>query len=34
MRFKNRSEAGIQLAVLLQKYAGDDLVVYALASVK
>lgn len=30
MRFKNRSEAGIQLAVLLQKYAGDDLVVYAL----
>ena len=30
MRFKNRSEAGIQLAVLLQKYAGDNLVVYAL----
>ena len=30
MRFKDRNEAGIQLAVLLQKYAGDNLVVYAL----
>jgi predicted phosphoribosyltransferase len=30
MRFKNRIDAGIQLAELLQKYAGDDLVVYAL----
>ena len=30
MRFKDRTEAGIQLAVLLQKYAGDNLVVYAL----
>ncbi|MHC1718696.1 MAG: phosphoribosyltransferase [Acidaminococcaceae bacterium] len=30
MRFKNRSEAGVQLAVLLQKYADDNLVVYAL----
>ena len=30
MRFKNRREAGVQLAILLQKYAGDNLVVYAL----
>ena len=30
MRFKNRLEAGVQLAILLQKYAGDNLVVYAL----
>ena len=30
MRFKNRNEAGVQLAVLLQKYAADNLVVYAL----
>ena len=30
MRFKNRLEAGVQLAILLQKYADDNLVVYAL----
>ena len=30
MRFKNRREAGVQLAILLQKYADDNLVVYAL----
>ena len=30
MRFENRREAGIKLAALLQKYAGDNLVVYAL----
>ena len=30
MRFKNRTEAGVRLAVLLEKYADDNLVVYAL----
>lgn len=30
MRFKNRHDAGVQLAELLQKYASNDLVVYAL----
>ncbi|MGL5269651.1 MAG: phosphoribosyltransferase [Selenomonadaceae bacterium] len=30
MLFKNRAEAGARLAVLLQKYADDNLVVYAL----
>ena len=30
MRFKNRTEAGVKLAVLLEKYAKANLVVYAL----
>jgi predicted phosphoribosyltransferase len=30
MRFKNRAEAGRQLAAVLAKYRGEDIVVYAL----
>jgi putative phosphoribosyl transferase len=30
MRFKNRKEAGIELAKVLEKYKGKDVVVYAL----